>query len=291
MTHVTLMGLGIMGSGIAHNILKAGYPLTVFNRTKEKATPLIDLGAQWAGSPAQAAQHADIVISVVGDDEASRSTWLGETGAFATLRPHTVAVECSTLSIKWIRNWHTLAHERGVKSLDAPLAGSKLAAEAGTLTLFVGADADVLAKTRPVLSAFATNIIHFGPPASGSIYKLINNLQGAIHLLALSEGVALAERAGLNMDVVLEALNSGVAASPMVKGKAARVIDRDYDEVHFALRWMHKDLTYALRAADELGVPMPLVAEAREVYHVAMLMGLSDSDIAAVAEVVRGWRH
>ena len=291
MTHVTVLGLGIMGSGIAHNILKAGYPLTVYNRTKEKATPLIDLGAQWADSPAQAAQNADIVISVVGDDEASRSMWLGETGAFATLRPHTVAVECSTLSIEWIRNWHALAHERSVKSLDAPLAGSKLAAEAGTLTLFVGADADVLAKTRPVLSAFATNIIHFGPPASGSIYKLINNLQGAIHLLALSEGVALAERAGLNMDVVLEALNSGVAASPMVKGKAARVIDRDYDEVHFALRWMHKDLTYALRAADELGVPMPLVAEAREVYHVAMLMGLSDSDIAAVAEVVRGWRR
>ena len=291
MTHVTLMGLGIMGSGIAHNILKAGYPLTIYNRTKEKATPLIDLGAQWADSPAQAAQNADIVISVVGDDEASRSMWLGETGAFATLRPHTVAVECSTLSIEWIRNWHALAHERGVKSLDAPLAGSKLAAEAGTLTLFVGADADVLAKTRPVLSAFATDIIHFGPPVSGSIYKLINNLQGAIHLLALSEGVALAERAGLNMDVVLEALNSGAAASPMVKGKAARVIDRDYDEVHFALRWMHKDLTYALRAADELGVPMPLVAEAREVYHVAMLMGLSDSDIAAVAEVVRGWRR
>jgi 3-hydroxyisobutyrate dehydrogenase len=290
MTHVTLLGLGIMGSGIARNILKNGYPLTVYNRTKEKAASLIEAGAQWADSPALAAQHADVVISVVSDDDASRWTWLSDQGAFATLREQTIAVECSTLSIEWVRAWHALAHERGAKALDAPLAGSKLAAESGTLTLFVGADPTLLAKARPILSAFAANIIHFGPPASGAIYKLVNNLQGAIHLLALSEGVALAERAGLNMDVVLEALNSGVAASPMVKSKAARVIDRDHDEVHFALRWMHKDLTYALRAADELGVPMPLVAEAREVYRMAMLMGLSDLDMSAVTEVVRGRR-
>src|SRR5512139_3417723 len=102
MTHVTVLGLGIMGGGIAHNILKAGYPLTVYNRTREKAVPLIEAGAQWADSPAAAAQSAEVVISVVGDDEASRSMWLGESGALATLRPHTVAVECSTLSIEWI---------------------------------------------------------------------------------------------------------------------------------------------------------------------------------------------
>ena len=287
MTHVTVLGLGIMGSGIAHNILKAGYPLTVYNRTREKAAPLIEAGAQWADSPALAAEQAGVVISVVGDDEASRSMWLGESGALAALRPHTVAVECSTLSTDWIRNWHALAQERGLTALDTPLAGSKLAAEAGTLTLFVGAETDALAKARPVLSAFATNIIHFGPPGSGALYKLVNNLQAAIHLLALSEGVTLAERAGLDMDLVLEALNAGAVSSPMVKGKAARVIDRDYEDVHFAIRWMYKDLTYALRAADELGVPVPLVAAAREVYKMALQLGLGDLDIAAVSEVFR----
>ncbi len=292
MTHVTVLGLGIMGSGIAHNILKAGYPLTVYNRTKEKAAPLIDAGAQWADSPALAAQHADVVISMVGDDVASRAMWLGANsapadGAFATMHPHSVAVECSTLSLDWIREWHTEAQQHGLKSIESPVAGSKLAAEAGTLTLLVGGEADVLARARPILATFSNNIVHFGPATSGTLYKLINNLQGGIHLQALSEGLVMAERAGLNMDTVLEAVLSGAASSPMVKGKAARVIDRDYEDVHFTIKWMYKDLTYALRAADELGVPAPLVAAAREVYKMALQLGWGDLDIAAVSEVVR----
>jgi 3-hydroxyisobutyrate dehydrogenase len=287
MTHITVLGLGIMGSGIAHNILKAGYALTVYNRTKEKAASLIAAGAQWADSPALAAQHADIVISMVGDDVASRAMWLGPDGAFATMHPHAVAVECSTLSLDWIREWHAEAQQHGLKSIESPVAGSKLAAEAGTLTLLVGGEADVLAKARPVLATFSNNIVHFGPATSGTLYKLINNLQGAVHLLALSEGMVMAERAGLNMDAVLEAVMSGAASSPMVKGKAARVIDRDYEDVHFTIRWMYKDLTYALRAADELGVPAPLVAAAREVYKLALQLGLGDLDIAAISEVIR----
>jgi len=292
MTNITVLGLGIMGSGIAHNILKAGYPLTVYNRTKEKAASLIEAGAQWADSTALAAQNADVVISMVGDDEASRAMWLGagETaarGAFATMPPHSIAVECSTLSLDWIREWHATAAAHNVKSIESPVAGSKLAAEAGTLTLLVGGEADVLARAQPILTTFSNNIVHFGPATSGTLYKLINNLQGAIHLQALSEGLVMAERAGLNMDAVLEAVLSGAASSPMVKGKAARVIDRDYEDVHFTVRWMYKDLTYALRAADELGVPAPLVAAAREVYKMAIQLGWGDLDIAAVSEVIR----
>jgi 3-hydroxyisobutyrate dehydrogenase len=287
MTHITLLGLGIMGSGIAHNILKAGYPLTVYNRTKEKAAPLIEAGAQWADSPALAAQHAEVVISMVGDDIASRAMWLSEQGAFTAMQPHAVAVECSTLSLNWIREWHAEAQQYGLKSIEAPVSGSKLAAESGTLALLVGGEADVLAKVRPILATFSNNLAHFGPATSGTLYKLINNLQGAIHLLALSEGLVMAERAGLNMDAVLAGVLSGAASSPMVKGKAARVIDRDYEDVHFSIRWMYKDLTYALRAADELGVPTPLIAAAREMYKLAIQLGLGDLDIAAISEVIR----
>ncbi len=287
MTHVTLLGLGIMGSGIAHNILKSGYPLTVYNRTKEKAASLIEAGAQWADSPALAAQNADVVISMVGDDVASRAMWLGASGAFVSMLSHAVAVECSTLSLDWIREWHAAAAAHGLRSIEAPVTGSKLAAESGTLTLLIGGEPDVLARTRPVLAAFSNNLVHFGPATSGTLYKLINNLQGAIHLLALSEGLIMAERANLDLAAVLEAVMTGAASSPMVKGKAARVIDRDYEEVHFSIRWMYKDLTYALRAADELGVPAPLVAVAREVYKLAIQLGLGDLDIAAISEAIR----
>jgi 3-hydroxyisobutyrate dehydrogenase-like beta-hydroxyacid dehydrogenase len=235
----------------------------------------IEAGAQWADSPALAAQQAEVVISMVGDDIASRAMWLGPDGAFATMLPHAIAVECSTLSLDWIREWHAAAATQHVKSIESPVAGSKLAAESGTLTLLVGGETDVLARVRPVLAAFSNNLVHFGPPTSGTLYKLINNLQGAIHLLALSEGIVLAERAGLNMGAVLEAVMSGAASSPMVKGKAARVIDRDYEDVHFTIRWMYKDLTYALRAADELGVPAPLVAAARS-YKMALQLELGD---------------
>ena len=288
MTNVSLLGLGIMGAGIARNILKAGFPLTVYNRTKDKATPLLDAGAQWANSPAAAAEHADVIISVVSDDEASHAIWLGDHGALPALQSSAVAVECGTLSLDWVRQLHVYARDSNVALIDAPLGGSKPVAEAGTLTLFVGADDAALEIARPVLAAFATNIMHFGPPTSGAMFKLINNLQVALHLLGLGEGIALAERAGLNMPTVTQALTNGSLASAIVKGKAQNVINRTHEDVNFALRWMHKDLTYALHAADELGVPMPMVAAAREVFRMAMQRGLADLDFAAASEVVRG---
>ncbi|HZY42202.1 MAG TPA: NAD(P)-dependent oxidoreductase, partial [Anaerolineae bacterium] len=276
------------GSGIARNILKVGFPLTVYNRTQEKAVSLLDAGAQWAESPAAAAEQADVIISVVSDDDASREVWLGSHGALPALRSSAVAIECGTLSLDWIRQLHAYARDYNVVFIDAPLGGSRSVAESGTLTLFIGAEDAALEIARPVLSAFATNLMHFGPPTSGAAYKLINNLQGALHLLALGEGVALAERAGLNMQTVAQAITSGAAASPMVKGKIQNVITRHYDDVNFALRWMHKDLTYALRAADELGVPMPMVAAARELFRMAMQQGKGDLDFGAVTEVIRG---
>lgn len=288
MTNVSLLGLGIMGSGIAHNILKAGFPLTVYNRTKDKAAAILAAGAQWADSPAAAAEHADVIISVVSDDDASHAVWLGDHGALPALRSSAVAIECGTLSLDWMRQLHAYARDYNVAMIDAPLGGSKPAAEGGTLTLFIGADKAALELARPVLSAFATTLMHFGPPTSGAIYKLINNLQGALHLLALGEGVALAERASLNMQIVAQALANGAVASPLVKGKAQNVIDRSHDDVNFALRWMHKDLTYALRAADELGVPMPMVAAARELFRMALQQGKGELDFSAATEVVRG---
>ncbi len=290
MGKVAVIGTGIMGMGIARNVLKAGHAVTVTTRTREKAAPLIEAGADWADSPAAAASQAEVVISVIGDDEASRAVWLGahgDDGALNAMPPGAIGVECATVSLQWIRQLHAHARERGLRFIDAPMGGSKPAAESATLNLFIGADDDVLNEARPVLSAFAQNLIHFGPPTAGAIFKLVNNLQGGIHVLALGEGVALAQRGGLNMETVAQALSVGAVSSPIVKGKIASVINRDYGDTHFALKWMHKDLTYALRAAEELGVPSPVVALARELYRVAMREGLGELDFGAVTELVR----
>ena len=287
MQHIAVLGLGIMGGGIASNLLKAGHAVTVYNRTVQKAQALIAAGAAWADTPKVAATGADMVISVVGDDAASRAMWLGENGALAGMRPGALALECATISLDWVRELAGLATTAGARFVDAPMAGSKVAAAAGQLTLYVGASPEVFEEIRPTLAHFAATIIHFGPTGSGAIYKLVNNMIVAVQVSALAEGIAFAEKAGLDMPTVLKTITTGAVASPVVKMKAQAVIERNHTDTHFALRWMHKDLTYALRAADQLGISMPSTALARELLRMAMQQGWSDQDFGVVAELVR----
>lgn len=287
MQHVALLGLGVMGAGIARNLLKAGFSLTVWNRTAAKAKALESQGATIAPTPRAAAEGADVVIAIVGDDPASRQVWLGEEGALAGVRRGAVLVECSTLSLDWVRELAREARERGATLLDSPVTGSKDAAEEGRLGLLVGGDAAALEQVRPVLQAISAKIIHFGDSGAGAIMKLVNNLMGAVQAVALAEGLVLAEKAGLDMSKVVPLIINGGPGSPIVKGKAARMVARDYGNVQFALQWMQKDATYALRLADEFGVPMPTVAVAREIYRMARNLGLGEADFSAVAEAIR----
>jgi 3-hydroxyisobutyrate dehydrogenase len=287
MNKVALLGLGVMGHGMAQNLLKAGFELTVYNRTRSKAEDLAGPGARVADTPRAAAAGAEIVLSMVGDDLASRAVWLGGDGALAGMQPGAVAVECSTLSLEWVRELAGHMAEKGIAFLDAPVTGSKDAAEAGELRLMVGGDEAVLERARPVLEAISRRVDRFGPSGAGATIKLINNLMGSVQAAVLAEGLALAERAGLDMEQVVTFIINAAPGSPLVKGKAARMARRDYADTQFALKWMHKDATYALRAADEYGVPMPTLAAAREVYRMARNLGLDDADFAAVIEAVR----
>jgi 3-hydroxyisobutyrate dehydrogenase len=287
MRPIALLGLGVMGAGMAGCLLRAGFPLTVYNRTAAKAAPFVERGAALAATPREAAVCADIVISMVGDDDASRAVWLGPDGALAGAGAGSVLVECSTLSLDWVRELAGLAAERGLPLLDAPVTGSREAAAAGELRLLVGGEAAALERARPALEAVSQRIVHLGPSGSGALMKLVNNLMGAVQIAALAEGLLLAERGGLHMAEVVPLIINGAPGSPIVKGKAARIAARDYSDTQFALRWMHKDTTYALRAADAFGVPMPTLAAAREVYRLARNRGLDDADFAAVAEALR----
>jgi 3-hydroxyisobutyrate dehydrogenase len=287
MQTVALLGLGTMGGGMAQNLLKAGFPLAVYNRTAAKAEPLAAQGARVAETPRDAGQGADVVIAMVGDDVASRAVWLGDDGALAGAREGALLIECSTLSLAWVRELAGLASGRGLAFLDAPVTGSKDAAAAGELRLLVGGDPALIERARPILEAISQRIIHLGPTGAGTTMKLVNNLMVGVQAAALAEGLELAERAGLDLEQVVPLLINGAPGSPIVKGKAARMAARDYDDTQFALQWMHKDATYALRAADEYGVPMPTVAAAREVYQLAKALGYGDADFAAVVEAIR----
>lgn len=288
MQHVALLGLGIMGTGMAANWLQKGYPLTVYNRTRSKAEPFAAQGAQVASIPREAAAQADIIVAMVGDDPASRAVWLGDDGALAGARPGTVLVECSTLSPDWVRELAALAAAQRCEFLDAPVTGSKPQAAAGQLNLFVGGDSATLEKVRPALEAVSARISHLGANGAGATWKLINNMMAAVQLVALSEGMTLAEKAGIDMQQAVHLILESATASGIVKGKLPRIAESRYDDTDFSLNWMHKDIRYALVLAQQLGVTLNSVTAAEIAFHRANDKGLGDQDMASVYEGVRG---
>ena len=254
MAKIAFLGVGAMGREMALNLLKAGHRVSVYNRTAAKAKPLIDAGASPAATPAEAAAGADFIISIVGDNDASRSVWLGPDGvASGVLKPGAVAVESSTLSREWVMELDGALRKKGLRFIDCPVTGGPDGARAGTLTLLVGADKDTLEEAWPVLSAYAKRYIHFGQVGAGTAYKVLVNLIGAVQGAALAEGMAVAERAGLDLKKVGEALCSGAVASPHVKYMVERIVKGDHDDVYFSTRWRRKDADYGLRLAAGLG--------------------------------------
>jgi 3-hydroxyisobutyrate dehydrogenase len=283
--NVTMLGLGIMGGGAAMNLVKKGFATTVWNRSRDKAQPILDAGATWADTPAQAAKDADVVISFVADDAASKAVWLGEAGALKAMKPNAIAVECGTMSAEWIRELAGHAQAHGVRFIDAPVTGSKMASANGQLTLLIGADEATLAEARPALEAISATIFHFGPVSSGTMYKLVNNMVAASQLISLAEGLALARTTGLNMDVVAQAAPVGAFGSGIVKMKLPNALNHNYDDVHFALKWMVKDIDYALQLAQQAGVEMPAISYTHAKFVKAAQMGLAEKDASSVMEV------
>ncbi|HSH79878.1 MAG TPA: NAD(P)-dependent oxidoreductase [Herpetosiphonaceae bacterium] len=287
MQKVAVLGLGIIGSGIARNILKAGLPLVVYNRSPERAQALAAEGAQVAGSPAEAAAEADVVIAAVPDDDVSRSVWLGPDGALESARAPAMLAECSTLSVAWVEQLGRMARERRLRFVDTPVLGSKDAAAAGQLRLLVGGEQETLDSVRPALETFSSEIYHLGPVGAGTRMKLINNSMALVQSVALAEGLVVAERSGLPLEQVVEILTTGSPGSPMVRSRAGRMANAEYEDVHFALRWMLKDARYGVEEGNHHGVRMATVAAARDVLQAAADGGLGDLDFAAVVEALR----
>jgi len=262
MAKVAFIGLGRMGHGMAGRYLDAGFDVAVWNRSKAKAEDLIACGARWATSPEDAAIDADAVVTMVADDEASRAVWLTKDGAAATMKAGTLAIECSTVSYRHVLEMARVLRERGIVYIDSPVTGLPDAAASGKLTLLVGADAADLERARPFLTPLATTIRHFGAVGSGTVYKLINNLMGAIQIAGIAEGLAIAEQAGLDMKLVLEAVETGVAASPQVIRHSRRMVERNFAGATFTASLRQKDAAYAVALAESLLRDAPIMGRA-----------------------------
>ena len=275
-----------MGSGMARRLLANGYPLTVFNRNAEKSKPFAALSAQIAGSPRAAAAQATVIISMVADDNAARTLWLGGTGAIAGAATGTVCVECSTVTVNWARELSAVAGARGCEFLDAPVTGSKTQAAAGELNFLVGGDSATLEKVRPVLAAMGKGIVHLGPTGSGSLLKLINNFVCGVQVASLAEAMAMIERSGLDRVKALDVLTNGAPGSPLVKTVAGRMTAPDFTP-NFPLRLMAKDLGYVIREGDRLSVELLTATAALEEFQRSIAAGHGDKDIAAVVEPFR----
>jgi 3-hydroxyisobutyrate dehydrogenase len=286
MKKVAFIGLGRMGHGMAGRYLDSGFDVAVWNRSKRKAEDLIARGAQWATSPEDAAIDADAVVTMVADDGASQSVWLTKDGAAATMKAGTLAIECSTVSYNHtLEMAHTL-RERGLIYIDCPVTGLPDAAAAGKLTLLVGADPADLERARPYLEPLATTIRHFGAVGSGTVYKLINNLMGAIQIAGVAEGLAIAEQAGLDMKLVLEAIETGVAASPQVIRHAKRMVARNFAGASFTSALRHKDAAYAVALAESLLANAPLVGSAAVQAYARAKAYAPDDDEGKMIEIV-----
>lgn len=285
MTNLGFVGLGLMGSRIVKRLLGAGYTVTGYNRTRSKVEGLIQAGMQWADTPREVSEAADITFSMVSDTAALSAVANGSDGVLAGLSAGKIYVDMSTVSPRLIRDLAERVAARGAQMLEAPVSGSIPAVEAGTLIIFVGGEASALEKVRPILESLGQKIIHVGTNGQAASMKIAINLNLAAQLLALFEGVLLAERSGIPRAAALESLLNSVVASPAMKYRAPFILKMP-DEVWFNVAMMQKDLQLALELGRELGVPLFSASLANEMLSAAGAMGYDKQDFAILFKVI-----
>jgi len=281
--NVAILGLGIMGSGMANRLLSANFPLAVYNRNRDKCVPFGSAGAFIADSPRDAASRSQIILSMVADDAASRAVWLGTNGALNGASPGSVLIESSTLSADWIHDLAVKATERGCQFLDAPVTGTKPHAASGELVFLVGGSAEALDAVRPALSVLGRDVVHLGPTGSGSLMKLVNNFVCGVQAASFAEALAMIDAGGLDRTKAVSVLTGGAPGSGIVKRVAERNATNDFTP-NFALRWMAKDLAYALGDASAKGISLQTAAAALAVFQQAIAEGHGDEDFSAVSK-------
>jgi 3-hydroxyisobutyrate dehydrogenase len=285
MNRIAFLGLGAMGTRMATRLITAGHELTVWNRTPSAAQGLVSLGAHQADTPGEAVRGAEMVISMVRDDEASRAVWLDpEDGALAAARVNTVIVESSTLTPAWVAEWAHAARALKVQPIDAPVVGSRPQAMAGQLVVLAGGDTGAIAHITPVLQAYAAAIHHVGPTGCGATLKLAVNALFATQVAALAELFGWLNREGINPANTLEVLRSLPLTSPAAAAAAGSIVTQQFAPL-FPVELVEKDLSYALSAAHTAGAILPTIERVRELYVRAREGGHGGAHITAVSQI------
>jgi 3-hydroxyisobutyrate dehydrogenase-like beta-hydroxyacid dehydrogenase len=284
--NIGLIGLGLMGGPMGLNLLKAGFPLTVWNRTKAKTEPLVAAGAKVAADPRGVAEQADVLITIVSDPPALEGV-LFESGALAALRKGSTLIDSSTVSPDLARKVAAACAERGVDFLDAPVTGGTWGAQKGELVFMVGGKAETLDHVKPVLEAMGKKFPLLGPNGAGQTVKLGMNLLLALQVDAFAECLALVRGAGVPAEKLMEVFQASMARSGVLDVKAPMMVKGEFP-ASFPLRLMHKDVRLALDLARETGVALPAGAAAYETYSEVLGSSQDDPDFSAV---IRFWKQ
>lgn len=285
---IGFIGTGTMGLPMAHNLLKNGYDLMIYNRTKEKMSFLEEEGATIANSPKEVAAQSEIVFTMLTADAAVEEVILGEDGIINGADPGLIVVDSSTISPSTSKKVAEELARHDVEMLDAPVAGSEPQAIEGILTFMVGGKKEIFEKCMPLFLVMGKNAYYMGEHGKGSYTKLANNTMSAINLLSFAEGITMATKAGIDPEIFVKIVSGGGARSGAVDMKAAKVINRDF-KPHFMTKLIHKDLGLASDVAKELEISTPVLALVKEIFQIAKAKGYGAEDMSAVIKCYEEW--
>ena len=259
------IGTGVMGTSMCGHLIDAGHPATVYSRTRERAQPLLDRGATWADTPAQAASDADVTFTMVGYPADVREVILGQDGVLSAARAGATIVDMTTSEPSLAQEIHEAARAQGVASIDAPVSGGDIGARNATLSIMVGGEADSVERVRPLLEVLGKTIIHQGPAGAGQHTKMVNQTLIATGMIGVCEALLYAYRAGLDLETVLESVGGGAAGSWSLTNYAPRILRGDYAP-GFMVEHFIKDMEITLAEARRMNLALPGLALAHELY-------------------------
>ncbi|AGE21507.1 NAD(P)-dependent oxidoreductase [Geobacillus zalihae] len=281
MKTIGFIGLGVMGKSMARHLLKAGYPLLVYTRTKEKAEDLLQEGAVWKETVADLAREADVVITMVGYPHDVEQVYFGEGGILENARPGTYVIDMTTSTPTLAKSIYEAAKQKGIHALDAPVSGGDIGAREGTLTIMVGGDEDVFLACKPILERLGTNIVRQGGAGAGQHTKMCNQIAIATNMIGVCEAMAYAKRAGLDPFKVLESIAKGAAGSWSLSNLAPRMLSGDFAP-GFYIKHFIKDMKIALEEAERMNLPLPGLALAKQMYEELAQAGEENSGTQAL---------